>query len=274
MSSYTSTSEASLFCGRCGYDLRGLPRDAKCPECGTPLARSLYGDYLRHQNPKWLGRLLRGALWSIVAQSGWLGVTGYWLARHGSYDWNVVVSSPVSGVALPILLTALNLVAVVCLTFPAPGAADALFSPRRALRIFTPVMASMTLMGYLPALREPPVFMFWLGFSSLQAALSLVWGLFLGGIALRIPSWGLALETVLAAAGAALLEAILYVYPLVLYAGGVRFGWKAALPPVAPLQLALWGITGYSLILLVRFYRALAAACATAEPSTDPPSGA
>jgi hypothetical protein len=273
VSSSASTSQPSLFCGRCGYDLRGLARDANCPECGTPLARSLYGDYLRHQNPRWLRRLFRGALWSVIAQAGWLGVTGYWLARHGSYDWNVLLSSPVSGIAMPILLTALNLVAVVYLTSPAPGAADSLFSPRRALRVFTPVMASMTLMGYLPALREPPVFMFWLGFGSLQAALSLVWGLFLGGIALRIPNWGLALETVLAAAGAALLQAILDVYPLVLHVGAVRFGWNAALPPVAPLQIAGWAIAGYSLVLLVRYYLALAA-CVTAEPSTERACGA
>lgn len=200
-------------------------------------------------------------------------MTGYWLARHGSYDWNVLLSSPVSGIALPILLTALNLVAVVYLTSPEPGAVDPLISPRRVLRVGTPVMAAMTLMGYLPAVREPPLLTFWLCFGVLQATLSLVWGLFLGGVALRVPNRGLASEFVLAAAGAAALEATLYVYPLLSHAGAIRFGWKAGLPPVALLQVAVWGIAGYSLLLLVRYYLALAA-CVTAELSTEPVSTA
>ncbi len=33
-------------CVHCGYDLRGLPANGRCPECGTAIARSIRGDLL------------------------------------------------------------------------------------------------------------------------------------------------------------------------------------------------------------------------------------
>lgn len=32
------------FCANCGYSLKGLPVDGNCPECGTPIVRSVGGD--------------------------------------------------------------------------------------------------------------------------------------------------------------------------------------------------------------------------------------
>ncbi|MHC4415206.1 MAG: hypothetical protein ACYS0G_07980 [Planctomycetota bacterium] len=32
-----------VICSRCGYDLRGLSAAGTCPECGTPVERSLHG---------------------------------------------------------------------------------------------------------------------------------------------------------------------------------------------------------------------------------------
>jgi hypothetical protein len=60
--------EGELPCAGCEYELHGLPRDGRCPECGEPVARALAGETLHHADPRWLGRL-------IVA--GWLVLAGF-----------------------------------------------------------------------------------------------------------------------------------------------------------------------------------------------------
>jgi hypothetical protein len=49
-----------LFCLDCRYNLRGLTRDARCPECGKPVAAALATDLLYLSDPAWLSRLIRG----------------------------------------------------------------------------------------------------------------------------------------------------------------------------------------------------------------------
>lgn len=62
--------EREFPCAGCEYDVRGLPTEGRCPECGEAMEVSLRGDTLHHADPRWLGRL-------IIA--GWLipaGVAG------------------------------------------------------------------------------------------------------------------------------------------------------------------------------------------------------
>ncbi|MBU0640864.1 MAG: hypothetical protein KKB50_18515 [Planctomycetes bacterium] len=59
-----------LACRRCGYNLRGLHRDGRCPECGTNVGLSTHGDLLRFADPDWVENLARGLnliLWGILA---------------------------------------------------------------------------------------------------------------------------------------------------------------------------------------------------------------
>ena len=51
---------SDLACCHCGYNLKTLRRDGKCPECGVPVADSLMGDRLEYRNPAWLDGLAEG----------------------------------------------------------------------------------------------------------------------------------------------------------------------------------------------------------------------
>src|ERR1041385_4800198 len=52
--------EKDLACRKCGYNLRGLMTDGRCPECGTAVGLSVMGDLLRFSDPNWVDTLGRG----------------------------------------------------------------------------------------------------------------------------------------------------------------------------------------------------------------------
>jgi hypothetical protein len=49
-------------CVRCGYNLRGLSRTGRCPECNTPIPRSLRERYLGDNTAEWLRNVRDGAI--------------------------------------------------------------------------------------------------------------------------------------------------------------------------------------------------------------------
>ena len=54
------TSPTELRCITCGYDLRSLPTEESCPECGTQIELSLRGDLLSLSDPAWVARIASG----------------------------------------------------------------------------------------------------------------------------------------------------------------------------------------------------------------------
>lgn len=52
---------AGFTCISCGYDLRGLAPDSRCPECAEPIANSLKPNLLRFADPERLTLIARGA---------------------------------------------------------------------------------------------------------------------------------------------------------------------------------------------------------------------
>lgn len=56
-----------VSCITCGYNMRTLRLDARCPECGKPVAASLRTDDLRFANVRWLRRVRRGVSTLLVA---------------------------------------------------------------------------------------------------------------------------------------------------------------------------------------------------------------
>jgi hypothetical protein len=66
----TGNVEADIPCRKCGYNLRGLPFDGRCPECATPVGVSVNGELLRYSEPGFVDTLHRGVqfiLWGILA---------------------------------------------------------------------------------------------------------------------------------------------------------------------------------------------------------------
>ncbi len=61
--------ETDQPCARCGYNLRGLMPNGQCPECGSSIAQSLQGNFLRFADPAWIDKLRLGTtlmLWNII----------------------------------------------------------------------------------------------------------------------------------------------------------------------------------------------------------------
>ena len=62
-----------LPCLGCGYNLRGLKENDRCPECGSPVGLSIFGDALRFSHPDWVDAVRRGLLMIFNAISLGLG---------------------------------------------------------------------------------------------------------------------------------------------------------------------------------------------------------
>ena len=59
-------------CLRCGYNLRGLFPGGRCPECGTPVKRSVSPPLLERVDPRWVRAAARGTGLVSVGLLVWL----------------------------------------------------------------------------------------------------------------------------------------------------------------------------------------------------------
>jgi hypothetical protein len=150
-------------CASCGYNLRGLAGDGRCPECGASVARSLE----THLNPiapaqvLWARTVLAGLImWLVLIPAcvcvvlsmgtrfGWALFA--WLNYPGPKQWavpmafwqaeNIINATPFS--FLPVILPILGVMASFLITTPRPrrGEPEALLSLRRWARWTTVVM--------------------------------------------------------------------------------------------------------------------------------------
>src|SRR4051794_532658 len=62
----TGVVQKDLVCRKCGYNLRGLHIDTRCPECGTPVGFSTQGDLFRFCDPEWVHLLRKGVMLILV----------------------------------------------------------------------------------------------------------------------------------------------------------------------------------------------------------------
>ncbi|MBN1512008.1 MAG: hypothetical protein JXB13_08335 [Phycisphaerae bacterium] len=64
----TPTVNNDMTCGTCGYNLRGLSPDGRCPECGHPIEESRYDPRLAAADPRWLRAIRRGFTILLVSE--------------------------------------------------------------------------------------------------------------------------------------------------------------------------------------------------------------
>lgn len=77
-----------VHCSVCGYNLRGLPRDGRCGECGASVAHSLRVGLSRSGNESWLRAVAGGSvLGSLLAPWAWVPL--FWPAMWWA-AWQMV----------------------------------------------------------------------------------------------------------------------------------------------------------------------------------------
>lgn len=129
--------EANVDCRRCGYNLRGLNSQARCPECSTPVGLSIQGDLLRYSDPDWLDKLRGGS--ALLSWGMGLTFLGSCLGGIGAGLPGMTVYSALFGGLFVVGCSLLIVYAIWQLTVPDPGGVgDGQYSRRRNLiRIFT-----------------------------------------------------------------------------------------------------------------------------------------
>jgi len=149
-------------CIRCGYDLIALGTGGSCPECGTPIERSMRGDLLRFSAPEYLAGVHRGVF--LVQTAIIVTIIGAVVLIFGSIVLSALTSgAPAGGGAvavgrlsftesmlsiLALIPTAMSLWGWWLISSPDPGqlSTNTGQTPRRIIRITTAIGAAFMLM--------------------------------------------------------------------------------------------------------------------------------
>lgn len=185
-----------VACRKCGYNLRGLSMEGRCPECGTAVGYSLQGDLLRFMNPDWVDLLRRGVsmiIWGVAVIV--FAVIGAIAVGFGTQDAALTMVFTLVGVLVGWVLM---LVGWILLTSPDPSGLgeDQYGTARKLIRVALAVGVFQQLLGLTALLNLDPGLSMMIDVVSLAAGIFAVVGIFaqltyLEKLALRIPDMAL-----------------------------------------------------------------------------------
>jgi hypothetical protein len=143
---------ADLPCRKCGYNLRGLSLDGRCPECGSAVGLSVQGDLMRYSQPRWVRTLQRGVVF-ILSGIGVFVIGFMFTMVIGATRGPIVVGQGVLLVA--------NLLMVVgawLLTEPDPGGIgeDRYGTSRKIIRVALVIGVTNTFLNLVSGLSAVP----------------------------------------------------------------------------------------------------------------------
>lgn len=128
-----SCIDQDIDCRRCGYNLRGLSTDGRCPECGNAVGRSIRGDFLRFCDPEWVEKLASGMNWIVASIV--IGIIGGILAAFVGGGFAVAMTAGggsinpigfvIGGVLMQLAVGAVGLIGYWKVTTPDPGRPEA-----------------------------------------------------------------------------------------------------------------------------------------------------
>lgn len=259
---------ADAPCTRCGYNLRGLGPQGRCPECGEATALSLRGDLLAYADPQWLARVRSGIallLWNIV-----LAIILPFTAIPAVPGLNY--ASAIGG----ILADVLGLFAAFYVTAQEPRISlqERRTSLRKVIRSCAIASTLGALLLFIEELTDVSAgLFFYIGIGLALAGLVATFGqlIYFRRFALRIPHEKLARST----------RRLLWAAPIVLGIHAIALGVlllvfeRQTPPPPEPPDILMGTICSTSLfgliffvwyvVLLMRYRRAFARACAAAR---------
>lgn len=236
-------------CIHCGYNLRTLHREALCPECSTPVGRSLRGDFLQYSDPDWVQRVAGGATW--LAASLLLGLV---LGAAGFVVHDVIprtLSAALGGLA--------SFIAYWLLTAPEPriaGRSDD--RARLTARICAVIKITLVVLG-LPPDQSRNLAM---GLGVLSGLVTIVQlfavFIYLRRLAVRIPDLRLARSTVIVMWGFAGTASVMFVMTVLTMLISIPFGSALFIGLLGGVVVfAIWNV-----VLLLQYRRALRKAAA------------
>lgn len=271
---FTAQDSAGVIpCLQCGFDLRGMSRDADCPECGLDVKSSLDQQLLKFASPQWVEALAGGMNWlmiSVLLTFGLSCLGGTFTAFSGGFGIFAHL-----GNALLLIPGAVAFYAMWRLTTPEPDALVQHDHPaRRVLRIALVVGFIASILGVAMS----AVSVSSAGCSEViggMAGIVVLFGLFvyLNALALRLPDPALAHATRRVMWGIVGVYALMFGYIAFMAA----FWWNSTAPahapvtggvlmvPICMLVVAVLVLFVRSLVLGVRYRRELLGAARQAR---------